>query len=383
MKKTGKRICLTIPVLLMAVLAGIYVSGGVAGQSGALVREGLQAEFTASDYNDVSGEKADAQIELKGNTGTISDTTRGSSGSTVTIARKGIYRVSGEAENVTILVEDTKESGNVYLILDHVTMTNTSACIVAEAVDQLIIQCVGENTLTSTAPEKAVIFSRDDLTINGEGSLNLISGESGIVCNDTLRITGAVMNIEAENDGLKANDALYMDGGLVNVAKSYEGIEACDMVLVDGEINICASDDGINLSGELEDEGDILVSGGSLYISSGGDGIDSNHSIFIEGGKVFIEGPENNRNSIMDKGDAADAVLSISGGTVCAIGSAEKAKAFDSGTQYARLENISGKAGETISVDDGTGLSFTASQDFDCVIYSSPTFTEESGITIE
>ena len=61
-----------------------------------------------------------------------------------------------------------------------------------------------------------------------------------------------------------------------------------------------------------------------------------------------------------------------------AIGSIEKAKNFKSGTQYSRLEPISGQAGDVISTDDGSGLALTATKAFSCVIYSSPSFTEAS-----
>ena len=108
-------------------------------------------QFSDGDYQDVSSQTPDAEITLDGSTGTLSDTTRGSSGSTVTVTAKGVYRVTGSSENVTILINDEKESGNIYLVLDNVTMTNgESACIYVKACDKLVIQCVGTNTLTST-----------------------------------------------------------------------------------------------------------------------------------------------------------------------------------------------------------------------------------------
>ena len=65
-----------------------------------------------------------------------------------------------------------------------------------------------------------------------------------------------------------------------------------------------------------------------------------------------------------------------------AVGSAEKAKNFKAGTQYSRLEPVSGHAGDVISTDDGSGVTLTAAKDFGCVIYSSPSFTAGSRILV-
>ncbi len=152
-------------------------------------------------------------------------------------------------------------------------------------------------------------------------------------------------------------------------------------MIFSGELSVYASDDGINAASDKL-QGAVVIRGGNVYINAAGDAIDSNRSIIIEGGTTVVEGPVNGRNSIFDTGDGADAVLSISGGTVLATGSAEKAKNFKEGTQYSRLELISGKAGDEITADDGTGTVLTASKDFSCVIYSSPAFREESQILI-
>ena len=88
------------------------------------------SNFADGDYKDVTSEDVNATITLSGSEGTISDTTRGSSGSEVTITSKGTYKVTGSSENVTITVDDSTKSGNIYLILDNVSMKNSSsACI--------------------------------------------------------------------------------------------------------------------------------------------------------------------------------------------------------------------------------------------------------------
>ena len=491
--------------------------------------------FSDSDEKDVTGETPDALITLDGPSGTISDTTRGSSGSAVTITSKGIYRVSGTSDNVSIIVNDTTKSGNVYLILDNVTMTNGSApCIVVEAADKVIIQCVGTNTLTYTAVSASAdgaIYAKDDVTVNGSGSLTIDSALHGIVSKNDVKITGASITLRAQSIGVKAGDsvrigggemsivsghdgiqvsnsdgtaffymedgtleiraeydgidvgtdgssmtgyilmaggtaditagggsenavssstsqkglkcdgniqitggnvtvssaddalhsdgdvyisggtltaassddgihadqALYISGGTVDVTKAYEGLEAYEITISGGETSVYASDDGLNAAGGSDTSsaeagpsfwgntastGTLTVSGGKLYVNAGGDGLDSNGSLYVTGGFVIVEGPTNSGNGALDCGDGNGSVLNITGGTVLATGSSGMAVNFDSGTQCAALVSLSGTSGTTISVDDGSGFSFTASKNFECLVYSSPSMTQGNTYTI-
>ena len=371
MKKTAPKKLLS-SLLVVALLLSAYTAACAE-----------ELTFSKSDYLNVAEEAEDTVITLEGDHGTFSDSTRGQSGNPVVIERKGIYRITGQADGVTIRIAEPKKSGIIFLVLDHVSMTNSSGpCIEAAAAEKTILQCVGDNYLVSTAGKGAAVYAADALTVNGTGRLHIESGKNGIQCKDTLRITGAELTVRAENDGLKGDRGVLIDGGSVTVAKSYEGLEGGRVLIRSGELRITASDDGINAAGEQGLQGDVVVTGGSVYIDAVGDAIDSNHSIIIEGGVTLVEGPANGRNSIFDKGDSADAELSISGGTVLAVGSAEKAKNFSAGTQYSRLERVSGHAGDVISADDDTGIALTATRDFDCVIYSSPSFTSDNSIQI-
>ena len=368
MKQVGKILSLCLSFVLLLPIAASAEETSV---------------FTKSDYNNVAEEAEDAVITLEGNRGTLSDETRGRSGNPVVIERKGVYRITGQSDGVSIRIKEPRKSGNIYLILDHASMTNRKGpCIEAEAAEKVILQCVGENSLTSMSDSGAPIYTEDDLTINGPGRLHIESGKNGIHCKSALRITGATISIRAANDGLKGKQGIYVDGGSVTITESYEGMEGANVLIRSGELSVTASDDGINAAGEDGLQGDVVIEGGSLYLNASGDAVDSNRSILISGGVTLVEGPENSRNSIFDKGDGNDAQLSISGGTVLAIGSIEKAKNFKSGTQYSRLEPVSGQAGDVISTDDGSGISMTATKSFSCVIYSSPSFTAESRIQV-
>ena len=122
MKNTKKKLALIIlsallVVSMVTVLAACSKSSSSSNyQTSGTVVDTVEKDDTAfsdGDTDAVEYDGADATITLSGTTGTISDTTRGSSGSTVEITSKGTYLVTGSASNVQIVVNDTTKSGNV------------------------------------------------------------------------------------------------------------------------------------------------------------------------------------------------------------------------------------------------------------------------------
>ena len=55
---------------------------------------------------------------------------------------------------------------------------------------------------------------------------------------------------------------------------------------------------------------------------------------------------------------------------------------FGDGTQCSALVALYGEAGDTITVDDASGFSFTATKSFSSVVYSSPSMTQGNSYTI-
>ena len=135
---------------------------------------------------------------------------------------------------------------------------------------------------------------------------------------------------------------------------------------------LCLIEDNDNADDEFAktENGTLTINDGYLYVNSSGDGLDSNGSIYVNGGTVIIEGPADNGNGALDKGDSDGCVLSINGGTALALGSAAKAKNFDSGEQCSAILALSGSSGTKITISDG--FEFTAAKKFDCIVYSSP-----------
>ena len=99
---------------------------------------------------------------------------------TLTITKSGVYHITGSLtdKNIIINVSD----GKVKLILDNVAISNsTGPAIACYAADDLVIELVGENNLSDGNSYDAsydedvngTIYSKADLTFQGEGTLNL------------------------------------------------------------------------------------------------------------------------------------------------------------------------------------------------------------------
>ena len=193
-----------------------------------------------------------------------------------------------------------------------------------KSADEVYITLEGENTLGNGGKYEAidendidaVIYAKDDLTINGSGSLSIDATVGhAIVCKDDMVITGGTYNITAETDAINTNDSLAITNGTFNIScgddaihtdgilqidngtfdiTAAEGLEGTYITINDGTFNINASDDGINAAQKVEDYlATLIVNGGNIKITMGAgdtDGIDSNGDIYINGGTIDITG---------------------------------------------------------------------------------------------
>ncbi|MCR5800385.1 MAG: carbohydrate-binding domain-containing protein [Lachnospiraceae bacterium] len=331
----------------------------------------LAGEDNITEYTD---------IILSSDTASCSDTGVDISSGCITIANEGIYRLSGSYSG-TIRI-DADDSDKVQLLLDGTDLTSDGVCsiYVANADKVFITLAEGStNTFTHTGGYSdddscdAPIFSHDDLVINGNGSLSIVTNEgNGIVSKDDLKIVSGNIDITCEKHGLEANESLDIADGNIVIHDSFEGIEAMNIAIYGGNIDITSSDDGINASGDGSCSIDIYS--GTVRINASGDGIDSNGTFNMNGGALYISGPENNGNAALDYQTSS----SVTGGTVIALGSSGMALNFGSGsTQCSVLYNLEATydAGLEISLCDSEGnslISYTAESRFNSILLSHP-----------
>ena len=337
-------------------------SASVQTQAAALTATESKTEETAASElfskRDLSGDYDASEalaITLTGSSAQADSDAVQISGSTVTITAEGTYILTGTLENGSVIVDVSKEE-KVQLVLDGVTIhSETFAAVYVRQADKVFITLAegstnvlsngGTFTQIDDSNVDAVIFSRDDLTLNGSGTLQISSpGGHGIVGKDEVTITGGVyeiiaadnairakdsiaiaggsfvltagddglhaenadddslgsiyiaggsFSIQAADDAIHAHSLLQIDGGSFDLTAA-EGMEASYIRINDGEISISASDDGVNAAYKSSAyTPTVEINGGTLSIVMGAgdtDGVDSNGDLIISGGTVDVTG---------------------------------------------------------------------------------------------
>lgn len=165
------------------------------------------------------------------------------------------------------------------------------------------------------------------LTVTG-GTLTVDSADDALHANTDVTISGGTLTLATGDDGVHAdNDLVIGTRGAsststprINITTSYEGLEGTTVNVYSGDIDVVASDDGVNAAnstlGEHSDKYAISIAGGDLYIDAGSDGLDSNNDITITGGKVEVYGAD----AMMDAAIDYDGTFTLSGGTLFGAG---------------------------------------------------------------
>lgn len=165
------------------------------------------------------------------------------------------------------------------------------------------------------------------LTVTG-GTLTVDSADDALHANTDVTISGGTLTLATGDDGVHAdNDLVIGTKGAsststprINITASYEGLEGTTVNVYSGDIDVAASDDGVNAAssqlGERSDKYAISIAGGDLYIDAGSDGLDSNNDINITGGKVEVYGAD----AMMDAAIDYDGTFTLSGGTLFGAG---------------------------------------------------------------
>ena len=125
-----------------------------------------------------------------------------------------------------------------------------------------------------------------------------------------------------------------------------EGIEGESAITISGgNVIINAADDGINVSNT---GGNLIISGGFVYVSSSGDGLDSNGNITISDG-VTVVSQTGGGNSPIDCGDGSyKFTVTGTNATVFAMGSSDMfSESIPSSTVNAMIYKTSGFSGSS------------------------------------
>ncbi len=388
MKRKHIAVCMATLVAIMSITA--CSSGGSSnGEAGGFWQNLLGGSNGTAEQATENADKFDIAVNYSDKellSLTTSDVSKYSNVITlgsgdVNITESGEYVIEGTLMDGQIIVDvpdtDTKV---VTLIFNGVNITcSDSAPVYVKSADKVVISLVEGTTNTLTdgtsytyddATEEepnACIFSKDDMVISGEGTLNVYGNfNNGIVSKDDLTITGGTINVTAVNNGIKGKDSIAIKTANITVnagADALKSDNATDegkgfILIEDGTFKLTSGEDAIQAETCMEIKGgtfdittgegatttswgnkddwakpgfgwgdgsssssstetsikaikagcDITISGGDFTISSEDDAIHSNVTLEISGGTFNIESG--------DDGMHADNSLTINGGDI-------------------------------------------------------------------
>jgi len=176
----------------------------------------------------------------------------------VTILDGGVYVLSGTLDDGQVVV-DVKDDEKVQLVLNGASITSSnSAAIVVRQADKVFITLAegSENTLANGGAFEeegldAVIWSDEDLTFNGTGTL-VISSPAG--------------------DGIDGNDDIKFASGTYVITAAGRGVDSNDSLrIADGNFTVTTQGTAFRTSHTSNDElGYIFIWGGAFKITTGG-----------------------------------------------------------------------------------------------------------------
>ncbi len=252
--------------------------------------------FTDRDYETDYDESSSVRIELNGSTAEADSDSVQISGSTITITEEATYMISGTLDDGMIIV-DAPDTAKIQLVFDGADINSeTGAALYILKADKVFVTLAqgSENTLsnggTFTAIDDsnidAAFFSRQDLTLNGSGSLTVTSPAGhGIVSNDDLVITGGTYTVSCASHGLKANDSVRITG--------------------ETALALYAGKDGIHAENDEDATlGFVYISDGTLEIEAEGDGISAGAYMQIADGTFQITAGGGSENASSESSDS-------------------------------------------------------------------------------
>ena len=274
----------------------------------------------------------------------------------LTITEAGVYLLSGTYENKMLVIEVGDED-KVQLVLENAVLTNENGpAIYVRSADKVFITAAeGTENVISDGADYAVtdgdteldaaVFSKEDLTLNGAGKLTINGNcKHAVVSKDDLVVTAKALTVNAENAGLCGKDSVRVSGASVQITagsdgirsdndedaeKGYVGVTDSSLTIVSGKDGIQAetvftsADSAITVtagggsSARSADASEsykgikagtaLTVSGGTMQIDALDDALHTNGSILIEAGSFTLYSG--------DDGIHGDELVEIAGGT--------------------------------------------------------------------
>ncbi len=241
----------------------------------------VDTEFTAKDITANYEDSLATHITFNGVDVNIDGEGAVASEGVVTITDEGTYVLAGSLTEGRLIV-DAGEQDKIQLVFQGIDIScSNNAPVYIKTADKVFIT-LPEDTVNTLTDGKdyvkddmdnvdAVIFSKADLTLNGEGQLSITSNyKHGILSKDDLVITGGIYHIAAVKDVISGKDSVKIkDGTFLLSSMTGDGIESKnDEDNTRGYIYICGGSIKITKCKEGMDSKVIAIAGGIIDITA-------------------------------------------------------------------------------------------------------------------
>ena len=289
--------------------------------------------FTDRDYDTTYSDYV--TVTLENNASSCDGDGVNIDGNTITINEEGCFYLTGELEQGQIVV-DVEDSEKVQIVLDNVSVSNaSSAALYVKSADKVFVTMkqysynhlnnTEEFTQSDESNVDGAVFSKSDITFNGDGNLEIESTGNGIVCKDDLKITSGTYTINASSKGLEGKDSVRIADGTINVSSSKDAIQSDNeedtekgfIYVLNGTLNLTTDCDGMDASNYIQ------IEDGTISVTSNGGYTNASSSTNMGGGMMFGDfghGDFETNSSTTDtdscKGMKADSEIIINGGRI-------------------------------------------------------------------
>jgi hypothetical protein len=308
--------------------------------------EDYYQDWDSESVTYIKGSGSSVQVEGGGAT---------ANGNVVTISAKGTYVISGQITDGQILVNASEED-IVRIILNGAEISSLdSAPIYGISAEKIIVSLEDgtTNILTdgneyqladgTTDEPNAALFSKSDITINGNGSLTVNGNyNNGITSKDDLIIMSGNFTINAVDDGIIGKDSVAIKEGVFTITAGGDGIKATN-----------DTDTG---------KGFVAVEGGTYLITSGTDGIQAVTAITVGGGNYTITtgggsiNGTNNSNSEKNTGSWGNTPAPVDGTSSATLNGTSSSNTTEASTN---LTTLGATTNSTTGADSATSESST------------------------
>lgn len=276
--------------------------------------------------------------------------------------------------------------------------TRSGAAVFAE--DDLIVE--GGGGLTIRGYRNNGVTCKDDLEIRG-GSLDVLGANNGMRAAESITVSGGELRLVSGNDGLKTSSAekegkgfIEVTGGSLSVSSGGDAVDAVtELRISGGEIFAETRQDLVSTHSRkgLKAAALVEISGGELTISADEDGIHCDGTVRMSGGEMSIIASTGIQAGIKGSGEGdillsggslfvaaakhglkAEGSLFANNELLALCGSEKQAEPLEGGQAWIRAL-VNGSAGDELRIGPGTG-SVTAPLKFRLLLISSSELTQ-------